>query len=61
MMAEHGDADFADIDTYITWHLNEAAVTLTAHTDIRAKLHAVFRTGLQNGEDDTSTAITRST
>ena len=61
MMVEHGDADSADTDTYITWHLNEAAVTLTAHTDIRAKLNAIFRAGLQNGEDDTSTGTTRNT
>jgi hypothetical protein len=61
MTAEHGDAEFADTDTYITRHLNEAAAALTAHSDIRAKLRAVFCADLQNGEHDTNTGIARST
>jgi hypothetical protein len=57
MTASHDDTEFADIDTYITRQLHDAAAALTARTDMRARLHEVFRAVTQSGEPDNTMSI----
>jgi hypothetical protein len=56
MTADHDDAEFADVDRYISRQLSEAAAVLTARTDTQARLREVFRAAghdsKYNGEAD---------
>jgi len=43
MTANRDDAEFADIDTYISQQLSKAVAALTEHTDIQTRLDAALR------------------
>lgn len=59
MTAGHDDAEFADVDSYITSQLREAAAALTAGTDMRAKLREVFRAAAKDDGQDSEKGINR--
>jgi hypothetical protein len=59
MTANHDDAEFADIDSYITSQLHEAAAALTAGTDMQARLREVFRAAAQDDEPHDETGLNR--
>jgi hypothetical protein len=59
MTASRDDAEFTDIDTYIIRQLHDAAATLTACTDMHARLHEVFRAVTPSGEPDNTMGIPR--
>jgi hypothetical protein len=59
MTANDDDAEFAEIDSYITRQLRDAAAGLTAHADTQARLHAVFRAADQDGKHNGGPDITQ--